>query len=61
MTCGRALGRDEFEAVKAGVLKAYRYQYILSGAQHPHFLKVLGGLITEDQAGRIQAAVATLI
>jgi len=60
MTCGRALGRDEFEAVKAGVLKAYRYQYILSGAQHPHFLKVLGGLITEGQAGRIQAAVATL-
>ena len=60
MTCGRALGSDDFEAVKAGVLKAYRYQYILSGAQHPHFLKVLAGLITEDQAGRVQAAVATL-
>ena len=60
MTCGHPLGRHEFEAVKAGVLKAYRYQYILSGAQHPHFMKVLGGLITEDQAGRIQAAVATL-
>jgi hypothetical protein len=59
-TCGRALGGEELEAVKAGVLKAYRYQYILSGAQHPHFLKVLVGLITEQQAERIQAAVASL-
>lgn len=60
MTCGHALGSEEFEAVKAGLLKAYRYQYILSGAQHPHFLKVLGGLITHEQAGRIEAAVASL-
>ena len=60
LTCGRALGSDEFESVKAGFLAAYRYQYILSGAGHPHFLKVLTGLITDDQAGRIMAAVDTL-
>ncbi|MGD8341842.1 MAG: hypothetical protein PVH89_13755 [Gammaproteobacteria bacterium] len=60
MTCGRALSGEELEAVKAGVLKAYRYQYILSGAEHPQFLKVLVGLITEQQAERIQAAVASL-
>ena len=40
LTCERALGSDEFESVKAGFLAAYRYQYILSGAGHPHFLKV---------------------
>ena len=44
----------------AAVLKAYRWQYILSGAQQPHFLKVLGGLITEAQGGRIVAALKTL-
>ncbi|MEJ2121030.1 MAG: hypothetical protein P8Z76_10035 [Alphaproteobacteria bacterium] len=59
-TCGRTLGGEELEAVNAGVLKAYRYQYILSGAEHPQFLKVLVGLITEQQAERIQAAVASL-
>jgi hypothetical protein len=40
--------------------KAYRWQYIISGAQQSHFLKVLGDLITENQAKRIQAAIATL-
>jgi len=42
------------------VLRAYRWQYILSGAQHPHFIKVLTGLITEAQAERIQAALVQL-
>ena len=60
MTCGRSLGTEAFEAVKVGLFKAYRYQYILSGAQHPHFLKVLGGLIDDDQSKRIEAAVASL-
>jgi hypothetical protein len=59
--CGRSLGADEVEAVKAGVLGAYRYQYILSGATHPHFQKVLGGLTNADQRARIEAAVATLV
>ena len=60
MTCGRALGAGEFAAVKDGFLAAYRYQYILSGAEHPHFLDVLSGLVTKEQARRIVAAVDTL-
>lgn len=60
LTCGRALGAEEFGAVTAGFLAAYRYQYILSGAEHPHFLKVLTSLITDDQADRVMAAVGTL-
>jgi len=59
-TCGRSIDSDEFEAIKANVLKAYRYQYILSGADHPHFLKTLTGLITDEQANRVVSAVATL-
>ena len=50
----------DLDALSAGFLKAYRWQYIFSGAEHPHFLKVLGSLITEAQAGRVMAALATL-
>jgi len=61
MTCGRALGTDDYRKVADGVLKAYRWQYIVSGAQHPHFQKVLGGMITEAQGARIGAALATIM
>lgn len=59
-TCGRILSEPEFEMVHAGVLKAYRWQYILSGAQHPKFLEVLTGMITPEQGERIMGALATL-
>jgi hypothetical protein len=59
-TCGRAVGEVETQAIEAAFLKAYRWQYIHSGAQHPHFGKVLYSLITESQGQRIQAALATL-
>ena len=59
-TCGRTLSEAERQALHAGVLKAYRWQYILSGAQHPHFVKVLSSLITPSQGQRIQAALATM-
>ncbi len=58
--CGRPIDESEARAIEAAFLKAYRWQYIHSGAQHPHFGKVLFSLITEDQAQRIQAALATL-
>jgi hypothetical protein len=59
-TCGRVVDEAEARAIEAAFLKAYRWQYIHSGAQHPHFGKVLSGLITENQGQRIQAALATL-
>jgi hypothetical protein len=58
--CGRAVDAAETRAIAAAFLKAYRWQYIHSGAQHPHFGKVLSSLITQDQGRRIQAALATL-
>jgi len=58
--CGRAVGQSETRAIEAAFLKAYRWQYIHSGAQHPQFGKVLSSLITENQGQRIQAALATL-
>jgi hypothetical protein len=58
--CGRVVDEAEARAIGAAFLKAYRWQYIHSGAQHPHFGKVLSSLITENQGQRIQAALATL-
>jgi hypothetical protein len=58
--CGRAVAEAEARTIEATFLRAYRWQYIHSGAQHPHFGKVLASLITENQAQRIQAALATL-
>jgi hypothetical protein len=58
--CGRPVKEAETRAIEAAFLKAYRWQYIHSGAQHPHFRKVLLSLITENQGRRIQAALATL-
>jgi hypothetical protein len=59
-TCSRAVDKSEGRAIEAAFLKAYRWQYIHSGAQHPQFGKVLSSLITETQGQRIQAALATL-
>jgi hypothetical protein len=59
-TCGRAVGEAEARAIAAAFLKAYRWQYIHSGAQHQHFGKVLSSLITESQGQRIHAALATI-
>jgi len=59
-TCGRTVGETEARAIEATLLKAYRWQYIHSGAQLPQFGKVLSSLITASQGQRIQAALATL-
>lgn len=60
-TCGRTLSPGAANALEAGVLAAYRWQYLISGAQHPHFVKVLSSLITEAQGQRIASALATLM
>ena len=50
----------QVKELEAGVLRAYRWQYILSGAQHPRFLKLLMGMITPAQAERVTKALAPL-
>jgi hypothetical protein len=58
--CGRPVGEAEAAAVAAHFLKAYRWQYILSGAAHPRFQSILKTMVTAPQMERIGAAVATL-
>ena len=47
--------------MKATVLAAYRWQYIGSGVQIPHFGKLLHGMITPEQGARIGAALAPIL
>jgi hypothetical protein len=42
------------------LLRAYRWQYIVSGVQHPHFGRLLTGMTTQVQMNRIQAALAPI-
>jgi hypothetical protein len=37
-TCNRRLTSEEKTQIETGLLRAYRWQYIFSGAQHPHFI-----------------------
>ena len=46
--------------VEAGILKAYRWQYIVSGTLEPRFRHVLGELVSAPQMARIQEALAPL-
>jgi hypothetical protein len=56
----RGFDGGETQRLRAAVLAAYRYQYILSGAEHPRFLKLLGQLLSAEQITRISAALAPL-
>lgn len=46
--------------IEKQLLKAYRWQYIFSGAEHPHFLKVMTELCSKSQMARIGAALASI-
>jgi hypothetical protein len=59
--CGRSLGAREAAKVRAAVLKAYRWQYIVSGVQDPRYMGVLGDMITPAQVDRIGAALAPIV
>jgi len=58
--CDRSFIDDEVQRIKDAVLKAYRWQYIFSGVEHPRFQKLYQELTTEDQRQRASAALATL-
>ena len=49
------------ERVEATFLKAYRWQYIVSGVMQPRFQKVLFATMSPAQAERVNAALAPLL
>jgi hypothetical protein len=46
--------------VEATVLKAYRWQYIVSGVMEPRFQRVLFSMLDDEQKARIQQALMPL-
>jgi hypothetical protein len=59
--CARPFTGDEVRRINDGILKAYRWQYIVSGVQEPRFLKVLTRLVNDHQLKRIQTALAPIV
>lgn len=58
--CGRPVDETELATVERAFLKAYRWQYIHSGAGHPRFTRVLSSMIDEHHGQRIQGALSQL-
>ena len=60
-----ALGRPLISAhqllIHATLLRAYRWQYIVSGVQAPRFTGVLDELVTDTQMARIAAALSPIV
>ena len=61
LAAGRSFGSGDAEAIRATFLRAYRWQYIVSGVQDARFNEVLGSMITPAQGERIGAALAPLL
>ncbi len=59
--CSRAVFAEERTRLEAGFHAAYRWQYIVSGAQEPRFQQVLGGMISGPQSVRIGAALSPIV
>jgi len=59
--CGRMFGAVEVKKIGDTFLKAYRWQYIGSGVSDERFQKILGGMVSEAQMGRIGAALKPLL
>ena len=58
---GATLPEQKVKLLHDQVRRAYRWQYILSGVEEKRFQKALSVMITSEQMGRIEAALAPLI
>jgi hypothetical protein len=58
---GAYLDRERCNAVKACLLKAYRLQYLVSGARIERFQRALSSKVTAGQMQRVDAAFAPLV
>lgn len=59
--CGRPVAAEEAAKLQAAMLRAYRWQYIVSGVQEPRFADILGSMITPEQGERIGTALAPIL
>ena len=59
--CNPSFTGSEIDQLNAGLLKAYRWQYIFSGVEHVRFQGLLGELTTDAQRERLGAALSPLL
>src|SRR5690606_38366184 len=59
--CTPALTPEQSRRIGETLLRAYRWQYIVSGVQDDRFLAILGDMITPEQSVRIGAALAPIV
>jgi hypothetical protein len=59
--CNPSFTGSETEQLNAGLLKAYRWQYIFSGVEHVRFQGLLGELTTDAQRELLGAALSPLL
>ena len=61
LRAGRSFGSTEQAMIRDALLKAYRWQYIVSGAQEQRFMDVLMSLTTPAQIDRITKALEPIL
>jgi hypothetical protein len=59
--CGRVFTAEERKQLDESVLRAYRWQYIVSGVKEPRFSNLLASMVSEQDMGRIGAALAPIM
>jgi hypothetical protein len=59
--CGRSYSPAEGQAIHDVLLRAYRWQYIVSGVQEPRYAEVLKALVTPAQMERIGKALSPIL
>jgi hypothetical protein len=52
---------SQARAIRETILKAYRWQYIVSGIEEGTFVELLSGMLTDAQLGRIKNALSPLL
>ena len=57
----RKLGKPEAQALRKGLLDAYRWQYIVSGVQNERFITILGEMLSPAQMRRIVSALEPIM
>ncbi|WP_295643662.1 hypothetical protein [uncultured Methylibium sp.] len=58
---GRSFDAAQAAALHATMLRAYRWQYVVSGVQDPRYGELLGSMLNAEQGARIQAALAPIV
>ncbi len=57
----RKLGKAEATQLREALLKAYRWQYIVTGVENERFLAILTSMLNSTQMGRIGEALGPIV